>query len=152
METNMSHSTSSQSSPPLVRIVILVILGIGIGAFFYFDLGRYFSLEALKANRDSLRAYTNEHGVAAAAVFILIYVVQTGFSLPGATIMTLTGGFLFGSVLGTLFVNVGATTGATLAFLAARYVLRDWVEKKFGDRLETIQAGFAPNSGYSFTN
>ena len=142
----MSDSASPQSSPPLVRIVILVILGIGVGAFFFFDLGRYVSLETLKANRDSLQAYTNENGVAAAAVFILIYVVQTGLSLPGATMMTLTGGFLFGSVLGTLFVNVGATTGATLAFLAARYVLRDWVEKKFGDRLETIQAGFARNA------
>ena len=142
----MSDSTSPQSSLPLIRILILVILGIGVGAFFSFDLGRYFSLEILKANRDSLRAYTNEHGAAAAAIFVLIYVVQTGFSLPGATMMTLTGGFLFGSVLGTLFVNVGATTGATLAFLAARYVLRDWVEKKFGDRLETIQAGFARNA------
>lgn len=142
----MSDSASPQSSQTLIRIVILVILGIGVGAFFFFDLGRYFSLETLKANRDSLRAYTNENGVAAAAVFILVYVVQTGLSLPGATMMTLTGGFLFGSVLGTLFVNVGATTGATLAFLAARYVLRDWVEKKFGDRLETIQAGFARNA------
>lgn len=142
----MSDSTSPQSSLRLVRILILVILGIGVGAFFSFDLERYFSLETLKANRDSLRAYTNENGAAAAAIFVLIYVVQTGFSLPGATMMTLTGGFLFGSVLGTLFVNVGATTGATLAFLAARYVLRDWVEKKFGDRLETIQAGFARNA------
>lgn len=142
----MSDSASPQSSQTFIRIVILVILGIGVGAFFFFDLGRYVSLETLKANRDSLRAYTNENGVAAAAVFILIYVVQTGLSLPGATMMTLTGGFLFGSVLGTLFVNVGATTGATLAFLAARYVLRDWVEKKFGDRLETIQAGFARNA------
>ena len=60
--------------------------------------------------------------------------------------MTLTGGFLFGSVLGTIFVKVGATTGATLAFLAARYVLRDWVERKFGKRMEPIQAGFAQNA------
>ena len=60
--------------------------------------------------------------------------------------MTVAGGFLFGSILGTLFVNIGATTGATLAFLASRHLLRDWVEVKFGDRIETIQAGFTKNA------
>ena len=67
-------------------------------------------------------------------------------SLPGAAILTLAGGFLFGSVLGTVFVNLGATTGATLAFLAARYLLRDWVESKFGHRIAPIQEGFSKNA------
>jgi uncharacterized membrane protein YdjX (TVP38/TMEM64 family) len=67
-------------------------------------------------------------------------------SLPGAAIMTLAGGFLFGSLLGTIYVNLGATSGATLAFLAARYLLRDWVESKFGNRLGPIQDGFAKNA------
>jgi uncharacterized membrane protein YdjX (TVP38/TMEM64 family) len=78
-----------------------------------------------------------------------VYVVQTACSLPGATIMTLLGGFLFGSVLGMLYVNVGATTGATLAFLAARYVFQSWVQRKFGDRLDALQAGFAKN-GFAY--
>lgn len=143
----MADSTATESSStPAGKIVILAILGLGIGAFVYFDLAQYFSLEALKANRDKLLAYTTTNFTAAAILFVVLYVVQTALSLPGGAIMTLAGGFLFGSVVGTILVNIGATTGATLAFLAARYVLRDWVEKKFGDRLEAIQAGFAKNA------
>jgi uncharacterized membrane protein YdjX (TVP38/TMEM64 family) len=128
------------------KILIGCILMVGIGAFFYFDLGHYLSLDALKANRDTLLQYTTSHYGTAVALFILIYILQTTFSLPGGAILTLTGGFLFGSLMGTLFVNVGATAGATLAFLAARYLLRDWVEQKFGDRLDPIQEGFANNA------
>ena len=141
----MTDSTSTESSP-LGKIVILGILGLGIGAFFYFDLGQYVSLEAVKANRNGLLAYTNANFTAAVILYVAVYVLQTAFSLPGGAIMTLTGGFLFGSILGTIFVNIGATAGATLAFLAARYVLRDWVERKFGERIEPIQAGFAQNA------
>ena len=137
---------SAESSSPLGKIVILGILGLGLGAFFYFDVGQYFSLEALKANRDDLLAYTNANFTAAVILYVAVYILQTAFSLPGGALMTLTGGFLFGSVLGTIFVNIGATAGATLAFLAARYVLRDWVERKFGERIEPIQAGFAQNA------
>ena len=137
---------SAESPSPIGKIIILVILGLGLGAFFYFDLGRYVSLEALKANRDDLLAYTNANFTVAVVLYVAVYILQTAFSLPGGALMTLAGGFLFGSVLGTIFVNVGATTGATLAFLAARYVLRDWVERKFGKRIEPIQAGFAQNA------
>src|SRR5262245_8533288 len=71
---------------------------------------------------------------------------STGASLPGAVILTLAGGFLFGSVLATIYVNIGATTGATLAFLAARYLLRDWVESRFENRIGAIQEGFRKNA------
>ena len=149
MEPHMSHSstTPADSPNPLIgKILIGCILIAGIGSFFYFDLGHYLSLESLKENRDTLLAYTASHYEIAAAVFILVYILQTAFSLPGGAILTLTGGFLFGSLMGTLFVNIGATAGATLAFLAARYLLHDWVEHKFGDRLGTIQEGFANNA------
>ena len=136
----------STSSNLGVKVIILALLAAGIGAFFYFDLSEYFSLAALKANRADLLAYTNAHYAVAAALFIAVYFTQTALSLPGGTIMTLAGGFLFGSVLGTVLVNIGATLGATCAFLAARYVLRDWVEKKFSARVESIQAGFAENA------
>lgn len=146
-ETLMTTWSQHDTAPhPMGKILLLIVLGLGIGAFIYFDLGQFFSLDALKSNRDSLLAYTEANFGTAMGLFILAYIVQTGFSLPGGAIMTLAGGFLFGSFLGTLLVNVGATTGATLGFLSARYLLRDWVEKKFGDRLEPIQAGFAQNA------
>ena len=149
MESDMSHpATTPTDSPNSLRGKVLTgcVLLTGIGAFFYFDLGQYLSLDALKANRDTLLHYTTLHYESAVALFILVYVLQTAFSLPGGAILTLTGGFLFGSFLGTLFVNVGATAGATLAFLASRYLLHDWVEQKFGDRLAAIQEGFAQNA------
>ncbi|MEW6246486.1 MAG: TVP38/TMEM64 family protein [Nitrospirota bacterium] len=128
------------------KFVVAVFFGLAIGAFFYFDLGHYLTLEALKANRDRLLAFTDANFAAAVGIFIATYCVVTGLSLPGAAILTLAGGFLFGSVLGTVLVNIAATTGATLAFLAARYLLRDWVEQKFGDRLGPIQEGFSKNA------
>lgn len=143
MANTGSASTSSGATGKILTILLLVS---GIAAFVYFDLGQYLSLESLKANRDGLLSYTESNFGLAMAVFIVAYIIQTGFSLPGGAIMTLAGGFLFGSVLGTVLVNIGATTGATLAFLVARYLLRDWVEHKFGDRLEPIQAGFAKNA------
>lgn len=128
------------------KIAIAVLIAVAIGAFFYFDLGRFLSLQALKDNRDYLLSFTETHFAVAAALFVLAYVAVTGLSLPGAVILTLAGGFLFGAVLGTLFVNLGATAGATLAFLASRYLLRDWVERKFGKWLGPVQQGFAQNA------
>jgi uncharacterized membrane protein YdjX (TVP38/TMEM64 family) len=128
------------------RSIVALLFAAGLAAFFYFDLKQYLTLEALKTHRDSLLAFTDMHYTTAVALFIGLYIVQTGFSLPGGAIMTLAGGFLFGSVLGTIFVNIGATIGATLAFLVARYLLHDWVEKRFGDRLGPMQEGFAKNA------
>jgi uncharacterized membrane protein YdjX (TVP38/TMEM64 family) len=147
--TESSGSVSASDQAPSSahgKIAVAVIFAAALGAFFYFDLGRYLSLDALKANRDSLLAFTETHYVVAVALYIMVYILQTSFSLPGAAIMTLAGGFLFGAFVGTLYANVGATTGATLAFLAARYMLHDWVERRFGDRLGPIQAGFANNA------
>lgn len=128
------------------KALIAVAIALAIGAFFYFDLGRFLSLTALKENRDSLLAFTDANFGAAVGIFILTYVVVAGLSLPGAVILTLAGGFLFGGILATLFINIGATTGATLAFLAARYLLRDTVEQKFGKWMGPFQEGFAKNA------
>lgn len=128
------------------KIAIVLAIGVAVAAFLYFDLSRFLSLQALKDNRDYLLSFTETHSAVAAVLFVLVYVAVTGLSLPGAVILTLAGGFLFGAVLGTLFVNLGATTGATLAFLVSRYLLRDWVERRFGKWLGPVQQGFAQNA------
>lgn len=128
------------------KLATLIAIALAIGAFFYFDAGRFLSLDTVKEHRDKLLAFADDHYAAAVGLFVLIYAAVTGLSLPGAAILTLVGGFLFGSVVGTLFVNLGATSGATLAFLAARYLLRDTVERKFGAWLGPVQEGFAKNA------
>lgn len=144
MSTTMPVKTSAKPSPG--KVIIAALLVLAVGAFFYFDLARFLSLAALKDNRDKLLAFTQANYAAAAGLFIVAYIAVTGLSLPGAVILTLAGGFLFGGLFGTLLVNVGATTGATLAFLAARYLLRDAVEQKFGRWLEPFQEGFSKNA------
>ena len=144
--TNQMPATQPVSGSSVGKIATALVIAGAIALFFYFDLSRFLSLDALKQNRDDLLAFTEANYAAAVALFILVYIAVTGLSLPGAVILTLAGGFLFGSVLGTLYVNLGATTGATLAFLAARYMLRDWVEQKFGKWLEPLQQGFVKNA------
>lgn len=144
--SSQSTTTSSSQQSHGSKLAVMAGLLAAVALFFYFDLGRFLSLDALKANRDHLLAFTQANYTTAAGLFILAYIAVTGLSLPGAVILTLAGGFLFGSVLGTLLVNLGATTGATLAFLAARYLLRDWVEEKFGKWLGPVQQGFTNNA------
>jgi len=148
MSSDEQFPTSNVQSPASIKgqTIVAVVFLAAIGAFYFFDLVAYVSLDVLKANRDKLFAFTEEHYVSAVVLFILTYVAQTAFSLPGATLMTLAGGFLFGSVWAAIYVNIGATTGATLAFLAARYLFHGWVERRFGDRLSSFQEGFTRNA------
>lgn len=145
MTTSVSTDTTARGSNGS-KVALALTIAAAVGVFFYFDLGQYLSLQALKDNRDWLLAFTEAHYAAAVGLFIVAYAAVTGLSLPGAAIMTLAGGFLFGAVLGTIVVNLGATTGATLAFLVARYLFRDAVEQKFGRWLGPFQAGFAKNA------
>ena len=149
MNASMAQPTSTASPSIVGKLLVVLLAACAVSGFLYFDLQQYLSLEALKANRDALLGFTQANYAASVIVFIALYCIQTGLSLPGATIFTLAGGFLFGSVVGMLYVNIAATMGATLAFLASRYLLRDWVEKKFGDRLGFLQEGFARN-GFSY--
>lgn len=119
--------------------IILAALGIlAVALFFLLDLGRFLSLEALKANRQALLDFQAAHPAATVAAFMAVYIIQTALSLPGATILSLTAGALFGSLLGTVWAVIAATVGATLAFLVTRYLLRDAVLTRFGSKLEGI--------------
>jgi uncharacterized membrane protein YdjX (TVP38/TMEM64 family) len=127
------------------KLLILLVFAAVVAAFFLLDLGKYLTLESLKANRARLEDLRGAHAFLFAAVFVLVYVVQTAFSLPGAAILSLAAGAIFGVLQGTLFVVSGATVGAILAFLVSRTLLRDWVVKKFGARMEGIDRGLREN-------
>ncbi|HGE8266999.1 TPA: FAD-dependent oxidoreductase [Aeromonas hydrophila] len=123
------------------RLLLVLVMGCLIGAFFAFDLGHYLSLPQLQARQAELAALVDRHFVSAALLFVAVYVVSTALSLPGASLLTLAGSAVFGVVWGLLLVSFASSIGATLAFLSARFLLRDWVERRFGDKLASLQAG-----------
>jgi pyruvate/2-oxoglutarate dehydrogenase complex dihydrolipoamide dehydrogenase (E3) component/uncharacterized membrane protein YdjX (TVP38/TMEM64 family) len=125
----------------LRQIVLLLLLALAIGAFVALDLGRFLSFDQLKASQASFAQQHAEQPLAVAVVYFLVYVLATALSFPGATIITLAGGAVFGLWQGLLIVSFASTVGATLAFLASRFLLRDWVEARFGQRLADINAG-----------
>jgi len=120
-----------------MKKIVIVLAGIAVFAlFFYFDLQRFLTLAALKANHQTLRDYYSTHKLIMVTGFMALYIVQTALSLPGAAILSLAAGAIFGSIMGTVYANIAATLGATLAFLVTRYLLRDVVLNKFGSKLE----------------
>ncbi len=132
-------------------ILALALLG-AIAAYFIFDLGQYLSLESFKASQAEIAAAKDANPLLYIAGFFLLYVAVTGLSIPGAAIMSLVAGALFGLVIGTVIVSFASTIGATLAFLSSRYLLRDWVQGKFGERLRAIDDGLAKDGAfYLFT-
>ena len=132
-------------------VLALVLIG-AIAAYFIFDLGQYLSLENFKASQADIVAAKDANPALYIAGFFLLYVAVTGLSIPGAAIMTLVAGALFGVVVGTLIVSFASTMGATLAFLSSRYVLRDWVQGKFGERLRAVDDGLEKDGAfYLFT-
>ncbi|MBY0475330.1 MAG: FAD-dependent oxidoreductase [Nitrosomonas sp.] len=120
---------------------IVILLGLFMVLFFVFDLGRFFTLEMLKAQHEALQQAYQAESFFVIGIFASIYIVMAALSFPGATVMTLAGGAMFGFWVGVPVVLVAATIGATLAFWIARYVLRGTVQRRFGDRLETINKG-----------
>jgi uncharacterized membrane protein YdjX (TVP38/TMEM64 family) len=134
------------------RIALLALLAVAIAAYFWFDLGQYLSLDAFKAQQAQIIAAKDASPLLYIGGFFLIYVIVTALSLPGAAIMSLVAGALFGVVTGTIVVSFASSIGATLAFLSARFLLRDWVQSKFGERLKAIDDGIARDGAmYLFT-
>lgn len=120
---------------------VLILLGLLIGVFYSFDLGQFFTLTALKDQREALQQAYQARPFFVLGIYSAAYIVMAALSLPGATIMTLAGGAMFGLWVGVPVALVSATIGATLAFWMARYVLRDVVQRRFGARLEVINKG-----------
>jgi pyruvate/2-oxoglutarate dehydrogenase complex dihydrolipoamide dehydrogenase (E3) component/uncharacterized membrane protein YdjX (TVP38/TMEM64 family) len=134
------------------RLLLLVVVAALVAAYFAFDLGQYLSLDYFKSQQAAIESYRASHPWETALVFFLVYVAVTGLSLPGAALMTLVGGAIFGLLPGTLIISFASTIGATLAFIVARFLLRDGVQRRFGDRLGAINAGVAKDGPfYLFT-
>src|SRR3990172_2729188 len=134
------------------KLLLVLLAAMLIGAFFLTDLYRLLSLQALKAGMDQFEASRAAAPLLMAGLFFVFYVLVTGLSLPGAAVMTVAAGALFGLWWGTLIVSFASSLGALLAFLVARYVLRDSVQSRFGNRLQAINAGMAKDGAfYLFT-
>jgi len=134
------------------RWALLAVIIALIAAFFVFDLQDYLTLETLKARQAAIETYRSDHPGPAIVIYALVYIAVTGLSLPGAAILTLAGGAVFGLLWGTLIVSFASTIGATLAFLAARFLFRDAVKARFGDRLNMINKGMDRDGAlYLFT-
>src|SRR5262245_33891663 len=142
-----------QGSPPATgprwpRWGLAALLVLAVVGFYVLGLHRYFSWEFIRSHLDAWQAQVGENPLLALVVFFWVYVAVTALSLPGAAILTLVAGALFGRWVGTGVVSAASTLGATLAFLSSRYVLRDWVQRRFGDRLEPINRGVEKDGAY----
>jgi pyruvate/2-oxoglutarate dehydrogenase complex dihydrolipoamide dehydrogenase (E3) component/uncharacterized membrane protein YdjX (TVP38/TMEM64 family) len=130
------------------KLPLLVVLVAIVAAFFAFDLGSLLTLENLKARQGEIASLVRERPLLVAAAFFAVYVLVTSASLPGAAILTLAAGAIFGLWQGTLIVSFASSIGASLAFLSSRYLLRDWVRSRFGKRAAAIDRGIARDGAF----
>jgi len=134
------------------KVTLLGALLCLVAAFFFWDLGNYLTLDYLKASQERFQQLYLGHRLPVIAGYMAVYILVAALSLPGAVVLTLAGGGFFGLLVGTLVVSVASTVGATLACLAARTLLRDWVQSRFGARLQIINEGISREGGfYLFT-
>jgi uncharacterized membrane protein YdjX (TVP38/TMEM64 family) len=132
-------------------IIVIVIIGL-VAVFKIFDLEQYLSLSYLKASQERFALLYVDHRASVIAGYMVIYIIATALSLPGAAILTLAGGALFGLWVGTLLVSFASTIGATLACFFARFLLQNWVQGKFGDHLAKVNEGIDKEGAfYLFT-
>lgn len=130
----------------LGRMLPLGVLIAALIAFFAFDLDEYVSFEALREHREALATFVESYGIWAGILFIVIYAVSTAVSLPGGAVLTIAGGFLFGTILGSVYVVIGATIGATGLFLAARTAIGDALRARAGPAMKRMEQGFQDNA------
>lgn len=123
------------------RGVVLLLIVAMVLAFKFLGLGHYLTLSYLKESQAGFAKLYAEHRLPVLAAYLFIYIAVTTLSLPGAAVMTLAGGALFGFLVGAVIVSFASSIGATLACFVSRFLLREWVQKKFGDRLAAVNAG-----------
>lgn len=134
------------------KIIILVIIALALAAFFTFDLSQYLNFSYLKENQLRFSQYYEANPILVSVGFFIIYIVSTALSIPGATLLTLIGGAIFGFVWGLILISFASTIGATLAFLVARFLLRDSVQTRFDRQLNKINSGIEKEGAfYLFT-
>jgi len=132
----------------LKKLAVLALIAAAIAAWFYLDLGSYLQFDTLKQRVGELRAWYADNPALAGLLYFVMYVAVTALSVPGAAVMTLAGGALFGFWYALLLVSFASSIGATLAFLVSRLLLRDWVQGKFGRQLRAFNAGFAKDGAF----
>ena len=126
---------------PFRKFLLALAIGSAIATFFLFDLGQYLNLQTLKDQQGAIQAFQATRPIFAVVIYFVLYVIATALSIPGAALLTLAGGAVFGLLWGTVIVSFASTIGATLAFLISRFLLRDWVSQRFGQRLSAIDEG-----------
>ena len=145
-------SPHASKKVPVQKLFILLVVIAAVSSFFIFDLSQYLSFAWLKANQLQLTDYYHDNPLLVSVSFFFIYIVSVALSLPGATILTLMGGAIFGFAWGLILISFASSIGATLAFLVARFLLRDSVQQRFGQHLETINHGVEKEGAfYLFT-
>jgi len=130
------------------RILIAVMIVACVLAFMTLNMGQYLTLETLKTQQDELKTYYDGHMGLMIGGYSAVYIISTALSLPGAAILTLAGGAIFGFWPGTLIVSFASTIGATLAFIVSRFLLRDWVQGRFREKLTTINEGIRKEGAF----
>lgn len=134
------------------QLLVLAIIVVALGAWFALDLGSYLQLEAMQQRIGELRDWYAQNPALAGLLYLLLYVAVTGLSVPGAAVMTLAGGALFGFWYALVLVSFGSSIGATLAFLVSRTLLRDWVQGRFAGQMKAVNDGFEKDGAfYLFT-
>jgi uncharacterized membrane protein YdjX (TVP38/TMEM64 family) len=142
METRFASSPSFSFK----KLLPLLVLVAGLVVFVALGLHRYLSFAVLRDNREALLTWVQQNGLLAALVYMIVYAVAVAFSLPGGLVLSITGGFLFGTLLGSLYILIGATVGATALFMIAKSALGDFLRAKAGPWRQKMEAGFRENA------
>jgi uncharacterized membrane protein YdjX (TVP38/TMEM64 family) len=143
------RTAEKQSATPALsskRLAPILVLVAGLGVFFAFGLERYLSFDTLREHRSALHAWVETSGVWAALLFMAIYATAVAFSLPSGTVLSITGGFLFGALWGTVCIVISATLGATVLFLVAKTAVGDALRARAGPWLHNMEVGFRDNA------